>query len=222
MIFEPMAAKKTSAKKLTKSSFIRSQPPEMSAAEIVAKGKAAGMKISDSLVYMVRGPKDGKASGKKTGAKKSASKKASPKKAKKTSTATAKTATSTKGAQSKADFVRARGHLSPKEIVEDAKAAGVELGVTYVYNVRGQDKAVASKKARASKTSAATTASTKSPPSKSIPALNETPGSTGSRPSGSASSVEDLLRAVAAEIGLGRAMEILAGERARVRAMMGG
>ncbi len=43
----------------------------------------------------------------------------------------------------------------------------------------------------------------------------------GTRPSNSASSVEDLLRAVAAEIGLGRAMEILAGERARVRRVLG-
>jgi hypothetical protein len=37
-----------------------------------------------------------------------------------------------------------------------------------------------------------------------------------------ASSTETLLKAVAAEIGLGRAMEILAGERARVRAVIGG
>jgi hypothetical protein len=35
------------------------------------------------------------------------------------------------------------------------------------------------------------------------------------------SSVEDLLRAVAPELGLGRAIEILAGERARVRAAIG-
>jgi hypothetical protein len=34
--------------------------------------------------------------------------------------------------------------------------------------------------------------------------------------------VEDLLRAAAAELGLGRAMEILEGERARVRAVLGG
>jgi hypothetical protein len=35
------------------------------------------------------------------------------------------------------------------------------------------------------------------------------------------SSVEELLRAAAAEIGLARAVEILEGERARVRAMIG-
>jgi hypothetical protein len=36
------------------------------------------------------------------------------------------------------------------------------------------------------------------------------------------SSAEDLLRAVAAELGLGRAVEILEGERARVRAVLEG
>jgi hypothetical protein len=35
------------------------------------------------------------------------------------------------------------------------------------------------------------------------------------------SSAENLLRAVAAELGLGRAVEILQGERARVRGLMG-
>jgi hypothetical protein len=43
------------------------------------------------------------------------------------------------------------------------------------------------------------------------------------RPSFSASTnEEELLKLVAAEVGLGRAMEILAGERARVRALIMG
>jgi hypothetical protein len=42
------------------------------------------------------------------------------------------------------------------------------------------------------------------------------------RPVATASKAEDLLRAVAAEIGLGKAMEILGTERARVRAVIGG
>jgi hypothetical protein len=42
------------------------------------------------------------------------------------------------------------------------------------------------------------------------------------RPVATVSKAEDLLKAVAAEIGLGRAMEILVGERARVRAVIGG
>ena len=192
-----MAAKKTSAKKLTKSSFIRSQPPEMSAAEIVAKGKAAGMKISDSLVYMVRGPVGGKATPKKTAAKKTSAKKtAGPKKVSAPKKKATSKATAPKTGESKADFVRARAHLSPKEIVEDAKTKGIKLDPSYVYNVRGYDKATANKKGRASKN--------------------------GTQSSGSASSVEDLLKAAASELGLGKAIEILEGERARVRSVLGG
>ncbi len=213
-----MAAKKTSAKKLTKSSFVRSQPPEMSAAEIVAKGKAAGMPISDSLVYMVRGPKIGSA--KKTGAvKRSVSKKASPKKAKKTSSAP-KSASPKKAGESKADFVRANRSLSANEIAAKAKAEGLTLDANYVYKVRGADKAAAKQKRVAKKAASTpmvtkTSATSKAPTSKPV-------SSNGTRPSGSASSIEDLLKAVASELGLGRAMEILAGERARVRAVMGG
>jgi hypothetical protein len=39
-------------------------------------------------------------------------------------------------------------------------------------------------------------------------------------PPGTNTSVEDLLKAAAAELGLGRAIEILQGERARVRAVI--
>jgi hypothetical protein len=42
------------------------------------------------------------------------------------------------------------------------------------------------------------------------------------RPITSTRSAEDLLKAVAAEIGLGRAIEQLQGERARVRAILRG
>ena len=42
------------------------------------------------------------------------------------------------------------------------------------------------------------------------------------RPIATTPKAEDLLKALGAEIGLGRAMEILAGERARVRAVIGG
>ena len=40
---------------LSKSDFIRRLPVTMSVAEVVAKGKAAGLTFSDTLVYMVRG-----------------------------------------------------------------------------------------------------------------------------------------------------------------------
>src|ERR1019366_1350004 len=116
------------AKKKTtpnKSNFIRQQPATLSAADVIAAGKKVGLKISSSLVYMVRGrvTKPKKAVDKKT-------------------TATKTTMSSSKAPiTSKADFVRSRSHLSPKEIVEDAKAGGLKLDVGYVYNVRGADKA---------------------------------------------------------------------------------
>lgn len=153
----------------------------------MAKGKAAGIKFSPQLVYNVRGSK----------AKKGTSKRTS--KAKPVPSSTAK------HVQSKSDFVRARAHLSPKEIVEDAKAAGIKLDVTYVYGVRGYDKKAGRKEiGTAARRSTARTA---------LPVA---------RPITSSSKAEDLLRAVAAEVGLGRAIELLEAERARVHAVMRG
>jgi hypothetical protein len=176
-----------------KSEFIR-QHPSLSTAEIIAAGKKSGLKISSSLVYVVRGrtAKPKGAVAKKTTAS--------------TSAAPTSTSTSTRPTQSKADFVRAHTNLSPKEIVKKAKAEGVKLGVSYVYNVRGADKSTGRTKvtAVAARRSAVRTA----PP---VP-----------RPITTSSSAETLLKALGAELGLGRAIEILAGERARVRAVIGG
>jgi hypothetical protein len=184
-----MAAKKT-PKKQSKSDFIRQQPASLSAAEVVAKAKGAGIALTDNLVYMVRGPRRGKSKTQKKGA------------------ALKKTASTTKpskrpATQSKADFVRARPHLSPKEIVEDAKVAGVKLDATYVYNVRGYDKTAAKQKRTARGTSTGSKSTSRS-------AHHSDAG------------VEALLKAVAAELGLGRSIEILQAERARVRAVIGG
>jgi hypothetical protein len=176
-----MPAKKTT---LSKSDFIR-QHASLSTADVIAKAKAAGLKVSSSLVYMVRG---------RAGAKKAV--------AKKTSTATKKATAQTPVTVSKADFVRARSHLSPKEIVEDAKSGGVKFDVSYVYRVRGYDKTAGRKKVAAKQTSKPAVASG------SGPSITRT------------SSAEDLLKAVAAEIGLGRAIELLQGERARVHSIL--
>jgi len=169
---------------VSKSEFIRKQPAALSAAEVVAKAKVAGIKLAPQLVYNVRGSSK---------AKRGAAKKAAPKKA----------APKRPPAMSKADFVRSRSHLSPREVVEDGKAAGVKLDPSYVYNVRGYDAA----KRRVTK-QAARRAARK--------------GAAVTRPISSASKAEDLLRALGAEIGLGRAIEILADERARIRAVIGG
>jgi hypothetical protein len=215
-----MAAKKSS-KKQSKSDFIRQQPATLSAADVIAKGKEAGMTFTSSLVYMVRGRQDGKATPKKTATKTVNPKQTAPKKlsaapkqkasAKKSTSTTPGRSASPKETGSKADFVRARAHLSPKEIVEDAKAAGQKLDVNYVYKVRGYDKTTAKRKSTArrpvGKKPAAKTATTK-------------PAASDVRPSDA--KVETLLRAVAAELGLGRAIEILQDERARVRVVIGG
>jgi hypothetical protein len=184
-----MASKKTS-KGQSKSDFIRSQPLTLSAIEVVAKAKAAGIKFSPQLVYNVR-------NGSK--AKKGTAKKTSPAKPAVASKAPAK--------GSKADFVREHASLSPKDIVAKAKTEGLELDVTYVYNIRGYDKSKG--KTTVTKQAARRATSPRRAPPVQRPITNK-------------SSAEDLLRAVAAEIGLARAVEILTGERARVRAMIGG
>jgi hypothetical protein len=177
-----MAAKKTS---ISKSEFIRLQPSTLSAAEVVTKGKAAGLTILPGLVYEVR---------RMAKAKKGTARAIVPPK---TVAAAAKAP-----AVSKADFVRARAHLSPREIVEDAKAAGINFEVQYVYNVRRHDAATGRQPEG------------RTPPVRRSAAVR--------RPIATASKAEDLLKAVAAELGLGRAIEILQGERARVRAVIGG
>jgi hypothetical protein len=186
---EPMATKKSTP---NKSDFIRSLPAAMSTGDVIAKGKAEGMKISSSLVYMVRG----RAKPKGVVKKKSAPARKAPVVAKNGVASRARLA-------NKAEFVRSRAHLSPREIVEDAKAAGLRLDVGYVYNVRGAAKARSTTKVttQAARTARAAAA---------IP-----------RPITTSSKAEDLLKAVAAELGLARAMEILVVERARVRAVIG-
>jgi hypothetical protein len=197
-------------KTLNKSDFIRAQPATMSATDVIARGKAEGTEVSRSLVHMVRTRSSGKA--KKGAAKTPPSK---PTAAPMTSAAskpdaTRLTAASGKPPKSKADFVRAYSSLSPKEVVEKGKAEGVTFDARYVYRVRAMDKAARKRKRAAAKTatSPATAANGAAP--------SVTPAA---KPS---SSAEDLLRALAAELGLGRAAGILEGERARVRAVLRG
>jgi hypothetical protein len=184
-----MAAKTRS----NKSDFIRSQAASLSTTDVIAAGKRAGLKISSSLVYMVRGRAGASraARGPKAGAAKQGT-------GKPPSRATIAAAPGS-GA-SKAAFVRTRAHLSPREIVEDAKVAGIDLDVGYVYNVRGAARAksmVAKQAARVVRVVDAAAPVT-------------------------TAKAEDLLKALGAELGLGRAIEILQGERAKVRAVIRG
>jgi hypothetical protein len=88
-----------------------------------------------------------------------------------------------------------------KEVVAMAKAKGIHFDEPYVYWARRPSKGTATRK-RVSTT-------VRNGPSMARAITRR-------------SSAEDLLRAVAAEIGLGRAVEILEGERAKVRAAIGG
>jgi hypothetical protein len=190
-----MPAKKTRSKPglkkptLSKSDFIRQQPASMPANEVVAKAKAVGLKFAPQLVYKVRGrAKTKKSTPKKTSAM----------------VATAPMTSATKPPKSKSAFIRNLPSSTPaKEVVEQAKAAGIKLNVGYVYNVRGAAKKAAKQKRGAAKS----------------PAVGTPTNGGGARRS---ANVENLLKAVAAEIGLGPATEILAGERARVAAVIGG
>jgi hypothetical protein len=121
--------------------------------------------------------------------------------------------------QSKSDFIRQQpAEMSAADIVAKAKAEGIKLDATYVYNVRGYDKKVSKKKRAAKKlvNASAPVAVKTATPKAASKATTVTPKTS------SASSVEELLKAAAAELGLLRAIELLQGERARVRAVLGG
>jgi hypothetical protein len=138
-----MAAEKTTPTKPNTSAFIRSQPSTMSAADVIAKGKAEGLTITTGLVYGVRSQ--------------------ARLKRKATKVVATKRAAAKKGA--KPEPIAAAKKTSRKAVAKDVRQPSVNAAT---------------------------------------------------------SSAEDFLKAVAAEIGLARAMEILAGERARVQAVIGG
>jgi hypothetical protein len=180
------------------SKFILSFPRTLPASQVVARAKAKGLKTSDQNVYRVRNMVAGTVRPTSAPSKPQASKSPSP----------APAAAPSANKLSKSDFIRSQpASMAAKALVAKAKAAGLSIRVNQVYKVRGYDKTAA--KTKVTKPAAKRGAS----PAKSAPAP---------RPVAARSSVEDLLRAVAAEIGLHRAMEILTGERARVRAVIGG
>ncbi len=176
----------------SKSAFIRALPATMSASAVVAKAKAAGIKMGEAYVYNVRGRAAGKGKKGKPAAKRLATRQA------------VLSSVPPKGPvpPTKADFVREHPTLSPRAIVAKAKAAGIHIGVHYVYNVRAQGK-VGGKRVRV--------AAIAKPSRPTV--VNGGHSSADAR-------METLLKYVAAELGLKRALEILEGERARVRAVL--
>lgn len=105
----------------------------------------------------------------------------------------------------KADFIRARPNLKAKEIVEQAKAAGLDISAPYVYILRGATKKRAAK---------AASGATKRKPGRPKGSVRH------AQAHASPSRAEALLKAIAAEIGLSRALSILEAEHARVKAVL--
>jgi hypothetical protein len=102
--------------------------------------------------------------------------------------------------QNKSVFVRSLPSEMPaREVVEKAKAGGMGISVAYVYSIRAAAKTAARRSGRS---------------------LASRPGRRSSA-GPSVGPVEDLLRALAAELGLSRAIGILQGEQAKVRAVLG-
>jgi hypothetical protein len=99
--------------------------------------------------------------------------------------------------QKKSEFVRSFSVQTPaKDIVAKAKASGVHLDLQYVYKIRSRAK----------------------PANHGVALV--APGISAPRVArNGAGTVEALLRALGAEIGLGRAVEILQDERARVSSL---
>lgn len=100
--------------------------------------------------------------------------------------------------KNKSAFVRSLpADMPAKDVVEKGKAQGMPMSIAYVYSIRTAAKAAVRR--------------------------GGLPGVPGRRPAVSRDGgrVEDLLRAVAAELGLSRALAILEGEQAKVRAMLG-
>jgi hypothetical protein len=183
--------------------FILSLPLTLPAKEVLANAKARGIKTSENNVHRVR---------RIHGRSKQAIAKA-------LTSATAKAPAKVEAgsnnsavAPTKSDFVRSFPLNAPaKQIVQKATAAGIDLDVRYVHKVQSRSKPAAARKtpatARPQRTHATSARSTVASVKHVSPRLS--------------SSVEGLLRAIAAEIGFGRAVEILQGERASVRAVLG-
>jgi hypothetical protein len=182
----------------TSSDFIREQPQTMSAAEVVEKGNAGGFTFDVSFVGKVR--RRALSNGVHAKATRTAAR----------STSTTPSRRSMKPVKSKAEFVRTLPSSTPaKEVVAKAKAAGISITETHIYGVRSADR-------RAKKKSAAKSNASK--PAVTAAAIVNGPTSAQKV----SAKAESLLKAVAAEIGLGNAIEVLQSERARVRGLIGG
>jgi hypothetical protein len=112
------------SKEPSKSEFVRSQPSELSASEVVAKAKEAGMSMTTALVYKVRSVKKSKGPGP---AKKSKSRKSRSKK--------------TGGKLSASAYIRAQpAAMTAKEVAAKGSTEGYSFKPGLVYEVRSAQK----------------------------------------------------------------------------------
>jgi len=125
----------------------------------------------------------------------------------------------------KSEFIREQpSTMSAADVIAKGKTEGLTISTDLVYGVRSQARLKRkATKVAATKTAAAKKGATPEPTaaarkSRKAVARNVRQPSVNT----TTSSAEDLLKAIAAEIGLARAIEILIEERARVRALIGG
>jgi hypothetical protein len=109
--------KKRAAKRTTnKSAFIRNLPAETSAADVVAKAKAAGLTLTPAFVYAVRSKSKAKSGGAPQGAR---------------------TRAARGGKPSASDFVRTQpATLAASDVVAAGAKQGLKFSTNLVYAVR--------------------------------------------------------------------------------------
>jgi hypothetical protein len=134
--------------------------------------------------------------------------------AKKAAGSKTRTARTNGAGLSKSDFIRAQpANLTAAEVVAKAKATGIKLDPYLVYKVRGRlntDKQTASPPAKSTKKTTSSAPRTQHPTRAAPPTAS------------SLGSAEELLRALASEIGLARAIDLLEEQRRRVLRILGG
>jgi hypothetical protein len=236
---KPAAAPATTQ---TKTAFVLGFPRELAAAEIVAKGKAAGFTMTLDHVHKIRSV--AKLSGKKKSAgKKSAKAKAQPK-----APAAAKKAVAKKSAAKPAAAPAAKKPAAPKpaakksagtrtsqtnpkkafiasqpssmtaaDVIAAAKKAGLSISLDYVYKARSKSRATKAP------TAAPATKAASGRPKGSKNKSAKAPTSVKVKPvSESGSAMEHVLARFVVAHGANRVKEVLAAVEARVNDLFGG
>jgi hypothetical protein len=124
---------------------------------------------------------------------------------------------------SKGDWIRAQpASLTAAELVAKAKEAGIKLSSALVYKVHGRAKAAKPIEAKVAAKPAAVTPKPPAVVAPVAPKLETAPTPAAPAATAGRTTAEDLLKAVASEIGLRRAIGLLEEQRARVLSVIGG